>query len=247
MNYVVTYWVPPDTSEARKKALCMYFDLQRKTKERFGCHQTIVTNVDYPHAVPLVLPPGFLPRHGILAKWFGLGQMIDSGMRCPIMMHDHDVFIRAPIAYDMEAMYSAYARDGYVSDQIIIIPPMRKNDVMNYINRLRSFTFQGGFRNGYGCEIRHEGRYSSEIVQVKMQPRPFANTPAKPTITLQDVVSFDIQDTHSLDRGTADCPPISDEVQAVHAHLNRGEVTASLMEWLNRAHECGNMMPAEKD
>jgi hypothetical protein len=187
-------------------------------------------------------PPGFLPQYGIIAKWLGLGQMINSGLEFPIMMHDHDVFVRAPIACDMKAICSVYAENGYISDQIVIIPERCKNDVMNYVNRLLLFDFQGGFRNGFGSEVRHEGRYSSEAVQINMNPKPFATTPTKSCITMRDLVSFDIKGIHSLDRGNSDCNPIPDDAQAVHGHLNRGEATVCLMEWLNRANR-GPLLP----
>ena len=38
------------------------------------------------------------------------------------------------------------------------------------------------------------------LTRTYMRPRPFANMPVTSRITLQDVVSFDIQDTHSLDQ-----------------------------------------------
>ena len=234
MNYVITYWVPPGTSEARKDTLRLYFDLQRETKARFGGHQTIVTNIDYRGAVPFLQPTGFLPQHGIIAKWIGLGQMIHRGMKFPIMMHDHDVFIRASIAHDPDAICSAYAKDGYISDQIVLIPEKCKNDVINYVNRLLQFTFHGTCRSGYGCEVRHEGRYSSESIQINMNPKPFATTPMKSCINIRDLVSFDIKNRHSLDPGNSDCNPIPDDAQAVHGHLNRGKASQLLMAWLNR-------------
>lgn len=170
MNYVITYWVPPGTSQTRKNALRGYFDLQRQTKTRFGDCQTIVSNLDYRDAIPFIQPEGFQPEHGIIAKWLGLGQIIDSGIEFPVMMHDHDVFVRSPIAHDEEAICSAFAGSEYISDQIVIIPEKCREAVVDYINRLKLFNFQGGLRSGYGCEVRHEGRYSSETIQVNMNP-----------------------------------------------------------------------------
>lgn len=235
MNYVITYYVPPDTSPARLDALREYFDLQRMTKRRFGRNQTIVTNMQFDGAVSFREPDGFMPEHGILAKWLGLGQMIREGMKFPITMHDHDLFLRDEIGADDVAIRHAFGASDYISDQIVIIPESRRDDVMAYVERLERFDYRATSRANdiYGSGVRHEGRWSSEGVQLNMRPRPFADVPHKAGIKLRDLVSFHIKGVHSLDEGgECDCGNIPEDIECVHVHLGRGSATGKFFRWL---------------
>ena len=235
MNYVVSYWVSPDTREERKDALRIYFDLQRYTKAQFGAEQLIVTNLDYPGAIPLQLPAGFRREFGMFAKFLGLGQLIRDGLEFPITVHDHDMFVRDALQHDDSAIICASGGDAYFSDQIVIFPEISRAALMDFIERLEDVESHPPLlHSGYGSEIRHEGMYSTESIHCNMQPRPFADIPIKVDIPYRDLVSFDIQGHHSLDPAECECGPIPDDVLAVHGHLNKGPATDQLVNWLTR-------------
>jgi hypothetical protein len=234
MNYLLSYWISPDSSDERKDALRTYFDLQCYLKQQFGAKQTIVTNLDYAGAIPLQEPPGFSYKYGMFAKHFGLGQMIRNGLEFPIAVHDHDMFIRQPLAANQHAIRCSSGGGDYFSDQLVIYPELSKHAVVRYIDKLESFDFPTGLHSGYGTEVRHEKMYSTEVTQHYMEPRPFTGIDIDVSIPFRDLVTFDILEQHSLDAGVSECKPIPMEVEAVHGHLNKGPATDALIGWLSQ-------------
>ena len=234
MNYLLSYWIPPDASDQRKDALRTYFDLQCYLKRQFGAEQIIVTNLDYAGAIAFEEPPGFSYEYGMFAKTFGVGQMIRNGLEFPITVHDHDMFIRQPLTANQHAIRCSSGGEAHFSDQLVIYPELSKQALTNYVDRLMSFDFPKGRQSGYGAEVRHESMYSSEITQAYMQPKPFADIAIDVSIPFRDLVTFDILDQNSLDAGISQCKPIPMEVQAVHGHLNKGPATDALIEWMSQ-------------
>lgn len=233
MNYVISYWVPPDMSEQRRAQLKAYFDLQRFAKSRFGAEQLIVTNLDYPGAIPFVEPPGFRREYGLFAMYFGLKQLIEQGLDFPITVHDHDLFIRAPMPEHATAIQCVGSEGkGTFSEQIVVFPACSQNALMDYIDYLAEFTFFKHKRNDYGTDVRHDNMYSSESAMSNLHPPPFANFNILSNIRHCDLVSFDIQGHHSLDPAYCESEPIAADTQAVHGHLNKGPASDALLEWL---------------
>lgn len=100
MNYLIAYWLEPGSSREQENALRTYFDLQTYSKHLFGAEQIIITNIDYDGAIALELPPAFTREHALQVKYLALQQLLSLGYELPICMHDHDLFIKAPIATD---------------------------------------------------------------------------------------------------------------------------------------------------
>ena len=235
LNYVICYWVAPETSDARRKSLVRYFDLQRHTKSNFGAEQIIVTNLDYPGAIPFVEPPGFKREHALFAVYFGLGQLIDEGLSLPVVLHDHDVFLRAPVkAVDDAIQCIGRSPGGSFSEQLLVFPELSKNALKDYITHLKTFEFCTGQRLDHGADVRHDGMFSSEYTLANTKPSPFDGIPIEASIELRDLVSFDIGAHHSLDAAYCECNTISDNAQAVHGHLNKGPATDALLKWLTQ-------------
>ena len=232
MNYLLSYWIPPDASDERKDALRTYFDLQCHLKRQFGAEQIIVTNLDYAGAIRFQEPPGFSYQYGMFAKPFGLGQMVDSGLEFPITLHDHDMFIRQPLAANQHAIRCSSGSDQHFSDQLVIYPELSKHALTTYVDKLKRFDFPKGLHSGYGTEVRHEQMYSTEVTLNHMNPHPFADIAIDVSIPFRDLVTFDILDQHSLDAGFSECNFIPPDVQAVHGHLNKGPATDALIDWL---------------
>ena len=232
MNYVISYWLSPDSSPERERELRRYFDLQCYTKEQFGARQLIVTNIDYPGAIPFVEPPGFSREYAFFAKQFGVAQLIDSGFEFPFAVHDHDMFIRNPLPASESAILCSSKSGHCFSDQLVIYPQISKEALLGYVNLLKTFDFDKGVQTGYGCETRHEKMYSSEVTLARIKPNPFIDIPVEIAISFRDLVSFDILDHHSLDPADCECNPVPDDVQAVHGHLNKGPATDALIKWL---------------
>lgn len=233
MNYVISFWLPPDAGPVRESALRAYFDLQRASKARFGANQLIVTNIDYENAIAFDAPPGFSREYGLLAKYFGLGQIIEAGYEFPIAMHDHDTFIRARLPHDPEAILCGSAPLGQFSEQCVVFPESSKAALVNYIAQLQTFDFPKMERPGSAARGRHQGMYSTEAVKGLMQPDPFAGLTLRPVLRVHDMVSFDIGGQNSLDSGCCEARPIRRGTQAVHGHINKGPASQLLMDWLD--------------
>lgn len=232
MNYVTSYWIPPDAPDHRKDSLQTYFDLQRYTKQQFGADQIIVTNLDYPGALPFIEPPGFKREYGMFAKLFGIGQLIDQGLEFPIVVHDHDMFVREGLPHSETAILCASMEGHRYSDQLAVYPEVSRNALTGFIDHLKTFEFVKKFHHGYGSEARHEKMYSTEMTLGNTKPNPFADIPIEIAISFRDLVSFDILEHHSLDSSHCECDLIPPEVQAVHGHLNKGPATEALVDWL---------------
>ncbi|RBP49776.1 hypothetical protein [Arenicella xantha] len=232
MNYVVSYWAPDDMASDRRDALRRYFDLQHYTKTRFGGHQIILTNIDYPSAIQLQVPTKFSKPYAMFAKYLGLGQMVRAGLEFPIALHDHDMFIRTQLPVNDTAIQCCSGSGSTFSDQLVVFPECSKDKLMAFIERLESFDFPLGFNAGYGCEVRHEEMFSTEVAAALMDPPPFAGMRIEVNIPFRDIVSFDILEHHSLDVAQCECQPISSDAVAVHAHINKGPATDALIDWL---------------
>jgi hypothetical protein len=232
MNYVISYWVPPDTSEQRKEYLRRYFDLQCYTKTQFGASQTIITNLDYEGAIAFPEPEKMIEEYGLFARYFGLGQLIQDGLEFPIAVHDHDTFIRAPLVASDSAILCASKNEYNFSEQLVVYPEISRMPLSALINKFQNYDFHKALSCGYGTEARHEQMYNPEEALANMRPLPFEGIPIESSISLRDLVSFDILGHHSLDAQECECKPIPDSVQAVHGHLNKGAATEALIDWL---------------
>jgi len=235
-NYVLSYWLNPDAPDSERQRLLEYFEMQRYTKAMFGAKQLIVSNVAADGVIKFDEPPGFHPKHALLVKWLGLGQLLADGLHGNTVMHDHDTFVRRPIVVN-DGVRAAWLYDHYISEQICAFPTQELGKVMHYNRLLRSFIASDSVyelrRTDSGCIERHRGAISSESVQMYL--KPFSACPRGLPIHTRDLVSFDIGSTHSLDTDTTvkHANPIEPYVEAVHCHLGRGEPTRLLNEWLH--------------
>lgn len=232
MHYLIAYWLEPGSPPAREQALRTYFDLQCHTKRLFDAQQLIVTNIDYPGAIPLILPDGFKREHAIHVKFFALHQILQNGYELPICMHDHDMFLTAAINCDDGAIHCTSAPQGKFSDQLVAFPEQSQEALRVFLEALNRFDCYFGMHTGWGSEARHEGMYSSEVTLANMKPYPFAEIPIKADIPYRDLVSFDIQEHHSLDAIDCDAGPIQAGTKAVHGHINKGPATELLIDWI---------------
>lgn len=232
MNYVISYWVPPGTSEQRKDYLRRYFDLQCYTKAQFGAVQSIITNLDYEGAIAFPNPRKISKEYGLFSRYFGLGQLIRDGLKFPIAVHDHDTFIRGPLVASDSAILCASKTEYNFSEQLVIYPKVSRKALLACINRFENYDFHKALHIGNGTEVRHEQMYSPEAALANMRPPPFDGIPIEDSLSLRDLVSFDILGHHSLDAEECECNPIPDSVQAVHGHLNKGPATEALVDWL---------------
>jgi hypothetical protein len=232
MDYLVAYWLDPQSSEEREAALRVYFDMQLYTKSLFGGNQLIVTNIDYQGAIPFDEPKGFTREHAMHVKYFALQQILRAGHDLPICLHDHDMFIKSPLTVNAEAIRCTSKNRERFSDQLLVFPPLAREPLENFLQRLNDLDCLFGMHVGYGTEQRHEGIYSSEFTLANLQPYPFADIPIEADIISRDLVSFDIREHHSLDAVNCDAKPIPAKAQAVHGHLNKGPATELLVDWI---------------
>ncbi|MBX2848861.1 MAG: hypothetical protein KTR16_11110 [Acidiferrobacterales bacterium] len=234
MNYLCSYWLNPESNAERESELRRYFDLQCYLKQRMGNTQVIVSNIDYPSAVAFELPLGFNSKFAMFTRFFALKQMILAGLEFPICCHDHDFFNARPLEHDPDHVLVSALVNGYFSDQVIVFPESSKQAIFDFVNTLEDFDYEPQLQSGYGTEIRHEGQYSTEQSYAHLNEKPFQNTPMRQAYNVLDQVSFDILDQHSLDHGTAKANDIPDYCHGVHGHVNKGQATEILLNWLSK-------------
>ena len=232
ITYVCCYWLSPDAGDSRETELRRYFDLQIYLKKRLGCQQLIVTNIDYPGAIAMKLPPKFTPKHALYTRYYGLKQLVESGLEFPICLHDHDFFNAQSLPHDSEAMLVGALIDGLFSEQVVVYPETSKQAVIDYADMLWDPDFEGHLQSGYGTESRHEGNYSTEQTIANLAIRPFESIPIRKAINVKDQVSFDIVDQHSLDIGEAACEASPPGTSGIHGHINKGQATEVMLDWL---------------
>jgi hypothetical protein len=232
MNYIISYWVAPETSDRRKEYLRRYFDLQHYTKRQLGATHIIITNLDYEGAIAFPEPKKIHKEYGLISRYLGLGQLIRDRVEFPIAVHDHDTFIREPLVASDSAILCASKIEHNFSEQLVVYPEISRTALIAYINKFENDDFPKMRQSGYGTDIRHEHMYSAEAAFTHMRPPPFEGIPIESSLSLQDLVSFDILGHHSLDPEECECNPIPDSVQAIHGHLNKGPATEALIDWL---------------
>lgn len=238
ITYVCSYWLSPEAGKTRVAELKRYFDLQCYLKKRMGCRQIILSNIDYPEAIDLELPPNFTPKYAFFARYFGLKQLLESGVQFPICLHDHDFFNVQHLAHDDGAILAGAINRGCFSEQAVIYPEIAKQALLDFINTLWKLDFDtsGTLKSGYGTEVRHEGMYSTEKTKASDSMQPFKSIPMQQALNIKDQVSFDIVAHHSLDASPISTGGLSAEIPAgthgVHGHLNKGEATDVMLNWL---------------
>lgn len=232
MNYLCSYWLSPDASEARVAELKRYFDLQCYLKRRMGSQQIILTNIDYPNAIPIDLPYNFTAEFAMFARFFGLAQVIKSGISFPLCVHDHDFFNAKELVYDDGAILVAALVNDFFSDQVVVYPEISKQVILDFVDSLWALDFEAFMQSGYGTEVRHEGLFSTEQTLVNLGLHPFEPIPIRREFNIKDQVSFDIVDQHSLDSAHVKAEPIPAGIHGVHGHLNKGPATDVLLDWL---------------
>lgn len=233
LTYVIGYWLDPASAPEREAALRTYFDLQKHTKQQLGAEQIIVTNIDYEGALTLKIPEGFTPRHAQFSKHLAVYQLLQSGIDLPICVHDHDLFLKQELQADPHAIRCGSKYSGIFSDQILVIPPSAREEIMAYYQQLFELELPFHTQSGYGTEQRHEGLYSTEMALRLMQQFPFKDVPIVDDILCYDLVSHEIQEHHSLDNGNCEAQPVPEYAQVVHGHLNKGQATEVLVDWLS--------------
>jgi hypothetical protein len=232
MNYLCSYWLSPDASDTRVAELKRYFDLQCYLKNRMGDNQIILTNIDYPDAVLIDLPPNFTIEFAMFARFFGLAQVIKSGISFPLCVHDHDFFNGKELAYDDGAILVGALVDDFFSDQVVVYPEISKQAILDFVDSLWALDFDASMQSGYGTEVRHEGLFSTEQTMVNLDLHPFESIPMRREFNVKDQVSFDIIDQHSLDLAYVEAQAIPAGSHGVHGHLNKGPATNVLLDWL---------------
>ncbi|RBP50617.1 hypothetical protein [Arenicella xantha] len=232
ITYVCSYWLSPAAGEAREAELKRYFDLHCYLKQRMGSQQIILTNLDYPGAIELKVPPNFTEKYAFFARYFGLKQLIESGVQLPICLHDHDFFNAKDLPYDENAILVGSMVDGYFSEQAVVYPEIAKQAIMAFTDKLWSLDFTAGLQYGYGTEVRHEGLYSTEQTMSDLALQPFKSIPMRQGFNVKDQVSFDIVSHHSLDAASIASTEIPSGSHGIHGHLNKGQATEVMLDWL---------------
>jgi tetratricopeptide (TPR) repeat protein len=231
-TYVIGYWLDPDSPPHRAEELRKYFDLQIYSKQQFGAQQIIVTNIDYEGAMPLRVPEGFKPEHAMFAKYLAVQQVIEENREFPICLHDHDLFIKRPLRVSSNHIVSSQTEAHAFSDQLVVFPSQAASAINTVCERLKNFNLPFQHRVGYGCEQRHERRFSTEVTLARTQPYPFTGIPIDAHLECANLVGQKIREQHSLDPGHCEAAAIPPTADAVHGHLNKGPVTDSLVDWL---------------
>lgn len=232
MNYICAYWLSPDVSRSRAHELKKYFDLQSYLKKRFGSKQIIVTNIDYPGAIPMKLPHGFTSKHALFTRYFAVKQVLESGLQFPICVHDHDSFNATPLPHDHNAILVGSTSKSYFSEQVAVYPECAKEALLEFTSAVWNLEFEGFTQSGFGTESRHEGNYSLETALARLNYNPFEGIEVRAAIRVKDQVSFEILEKHSLDQADIDADDISNAVDVVHGHLNKGVATEKMLNWL---------------
>lgn len=238
ITYVCSYWLSPEADKSRVAELKRYFDLQCYLKKRMGCRQIILSNIDYPDAIELKLPSNFTAKHAFFSRYFGLKQLLESGVQFPICLHDHDFFNAQHLPDDEDAILAGAIDRGYFSEQAVVYPEMAKQALLDFINTLWELDYDasGALQSGYGTEVRHEGMYSTEQTMVSHSLQPFKSLAMRRAFNVKDQVSFDIGAHHSLDDSPISAEGAGAEIPAgthgVHGHLNKGETTDVMLDWL---------------
>ncbi len=234
MNYLCSYWLSPNASRAREVQLRRYFDLQCYLKQRMGCRQVIMTNIDYPGSISIDLPPNFTEEKAFFTRYFALKQQIEAGLEFPICLHDHDLFNAKPLPHDADAILVGSMKEGAFSEQAVVYPSIAKHAIFKFSDILWNQDIGSHRRAAYGAKRRHEGMFSTEQTIHDLVLRPFRSVPMRIAFNVKDQVSFDIGGQNSLDTGDAMCADIPPGVDAIHGHINKGQATDVLLDWLAR-------------
>ncbi|MBL4671627.1 MAG: hypothetical protein JKX81_05165 [Arenicella sp.] len=232
MNYLCSYWLSADASDARVAELKRYFDLQCYLKRRMGSHQIILTNIDYPGATPIDLPLNFTTEFAMFTRYFGLAQVVKSGISFPLCVHDHDFFNGKELASDDSAILVGALVNDFFSDQVVVYPEISKQAILDFVDSLWALDFDAFIQSGYGTEVRHEGLFSTEQTMANLGLHPFESIPIRREFNVKDQVSFDIIDQHSLDPAYVEAQAIPASSHGAHGHLNKGPATNVLLDWL---------------
>lgn len=232
MNYICSYWLSPEAGQSRAHELKKYFDLQCYLKRRIGAKQMVVTNIEYPGAIVMRLPPNFTSRHAQFTRYFAVKQVLESGLGFPLCVHDHDSFNVASLPHDPDAILVGSTTERYFSEQIAIYPQRAKEALLEFTRAVWNLEFAGFTQSGYGTESRHEGSFSLESAMANMKYKPFDDIEVRAAIRVKDQVSFDILEKHSLDQAEVYAEDIPDEIDVVHGHLNKGVASDKMLSWM---------------